>query len=177
VSLAFSLIRNKIACKVEGRDVGSGLKRLCNRWRVASTAELIDKLNDYATIEKAKALAKKNEGRAQMIDDQVETLKIIIEGANKESKHEIRDVIVSIDSLFSDDVSAKGILTLSTIHKSKGREWNTVFWLNRDTTCPSKYARQKWQLEQEDNLMYVAATRTQDTLIELSDQSTYGATR
>lgn len=168
VSLAFTLIRNKIACKVEGRDVGAGLKRLCQRWKLANTAELIDKLNDYATVEKAKALAKKNEGRAQMIDDQVETLKIIIEGVNAEGKHEIRDVVVAIDNLFSDDVSAKGILTLSTIHKSKGREWNTVFWLNRAATCPSKYARQKWQLDQEVNLMYVAATRAQNTLIDLS---------
>lgn len=168
VSLAFSLIRKKIACKVEGRELGAGLKRLCNRWKIATTAALITKLDDYATIEKAKALAKKNEGRAQMIDDQVETLKIIIEGVNAEGNHEIRDVIVAIDSLFSDDVSAKGILTLSTIHKSKGREWNTVFWLNRAATCPSKYARQKWQLDQEVNLMYVAATRAQETLIDLS---------
>jgi superfamily I DNA/RNA helicase len=42
-----------------------------------------------------------------------------------------------------------------------------VFWLDRHGTCPSKWARQAWQQEQERNLMYVAATRAQELLVDL----------
>ncbi len=59
------------------------------------------------------------------------------------------------------------MLVLSSIHKAKGREWERVFWLDRAGTCPSKWARQAWQQEQERNLMYVCATRAKEQLIEV----------
>ena len=61
-----------------------------------------------------------------------------------------------------------GMITLSTIHKSKGREWKRVFWLDRLNTCPSPFAKQAWESQQEVNLQYVAATRSMSELIELS---------
>jgi superfamily I DNA/RNA helicase len=73
---------------------------------------------------------------------------------------------VYVDSLFGDNVT--GLLVLSTIHKAKGREWERVFWLDRIGTCPSKWARQAWQQDQEKNLMYVAATRAKSELIDLN---------
>lgn len=42
-----------------------------------------------------------------------------------------------------------------------------MYWLDRAGTCPSRWARQEWQQEQEINLCYVAATRAQEVLIEL----------
>ena len=77
----------------------------------------------------------------------------------------IEAVVDSIQSLFEDNVS--NMLTLSTIHKAKGREWETVYWLDREGTLPSPYATQKWQQDQEDNLCYVAATRAKSSLIEV----------
>jgi ATP-dependent exoDNAse (exonuclease V) beta subunit len=58
-------------------------------------------------------------------------------------------------------------VTLSTIHKAKGREWPKVFLLGRNRYMPSKYATQDWQLDQEKNLIYVAVTRAQEELIEV----------
>lgn len=165
VSLAFKLLRNRVACKVEGREIGNGLKKLANRWKVKTTEKLREKLADYKEHETTKALAKRLEDKAQQIEDQVETLLVIIDNVNADQKHEVKDVVEAIETMFADD--AKGILTLSTIHKSKGREWETVFWLDRAGTCPSKYARQEWQKQQERNLMYVAATRAKNTLYDL----------
>ena len=165
VKLAFSLIRNRIACKFEGRDIGQNLIKLAKRWKVKTTDKLLDKLADYLEREKTKYLAKKLETKAQQVEDQVETLKVIIEFCNNDGKHSLNDLVSLIETMFSDDV--RGILTLSTIHKSKGREWNNVFWLDRANTCPSKYARQVWQIEQEHNLCYVAATRAKQNLFDL----------
>lgn len=166
VELAFSLIRRRIGCKVEGRDIGNGLIKLATKWKVKNTDKLAEHLEKYKEAQVTKFLAKKQETRAQSIEDQVETLFVIIEDCNKQGKHTVDCVVEAINAIFADDV--KGVLTLSTIHKSKGREFDTVYWLDRKGTLPSKYARQDWQLAQEDNLCYVCATRAKKSLIELT---------
>jgi DNA helicase-2/ATP-dependent DNA helicase PcrA len=166
VSAAFALIRARIACRIEGREVGGQLKKLATRWNRVRTLNALDsKLHVYLEREKAKFLANRKEQKAQEVEDKVETLRVIIDQCRSEGKHDVADVETYIDSLFADNVS--GILTLSTIHKSKGREWKRVFWLARKTTCPSPYARQSWQIEQENNLQYVAATRAMEELVDL----------
>lgn len=166
VALAFSLIRKKIACKVEGRDIGNGLKKLATRWKVKDIDALDNKLSTFLDKETTKLLAKKQETKLTTMEDSVETLRVIMDQCRLDKRYKVDDVIQYIDDLFADDV--KGMLTLSTIHKAKGREWEHVFWLNRAGTCPSPWARQKWQKEQEDNLCYVAATRAKSELIELN---------
>lgn len=54
-------------------------------------------------------------------------------------------------------------ITLTTIHKAKGLEADRVFFLNSHDV-PSKYAKSQWQLDQEENLRYVAITRSKDLL-------------
>lgn len=150
---------------MEGREIGEQLKNLVRRWKVKTVEKLRDRLEKYKARETQKALAKKQEGRAQQIEDMVETIFVIIDQCAIEGNNTLEALVAFIDGLFADDI--KGILVLSTIHKSKGREWKNVYWLDRQGTCPSKYARQQWQKEQETNLMYVAATRAMVNLIDL----------
>lgn len=168
VALALSLIRNRIACKVEGRDIGANLKKLINRWKVKSLNALSDKLDKYLSKELERLNTLQQDAKAQIVEDTVETVKVIIDQCLKEGKTSLVDAVEYIDMLFADDVS--GVMVLSTIHKSKGREWERVFWLDRAGTCPSKYAKQQWMKDQERNLMYVAATRAKDELIELEGE-------
>lgn len=165
VALAFALIRRRIACRVEGRDVGASIKKLVLRWRVKTLEALQNRLETYLERETTKLLAKKQEARLQTVEDTVETIKIIIQQCQAEGRQLVSDAVAYIDQLFGDGVT--GMLVLSTIHKSKGREWERVYWLDRRNTCPSKWARQQWQLDQEHNLCYVAATRAQSELIEI----------
>jgi len=167
VELAFDLIRSKIACRVEGRDIGLGLIKLATKWGGVTTLHgLESKLADWAAREIPKALAKKNESRAQSVEDQVATLQVIIDQCRAERRDSVQAVVDAINGIFANDVT--DMLVLSTIHKSKGREWGTVYWLDRGL-CPSYYARQAWQLQQEDNLCYVAATRAKEVLVDLRD--------
>jgi ATP-dependent exoDNAse (exonuclease V) beta subunit len=39
--------------------------------------------------------------------------------------------------------------------------------LGREQFMPSQWARQEWQQDQETNLIYVAVTRAQETLVEI----------
>ena len=166
VKLAFNLIRRRIPCRVEGRDIGVSLSKLAKKWGDRlSLDDLDEQLDGYLYKETTKLLAKKEELKAQAVEDRVETLRVIIDDCRASGLSSTADVISAIEKLFGDDVS--NLLVLSTIHKSKGREWDTVYWLDRAGTLPSKYARQDWQLEQERNLMYVAATRAINQLIEV----------
>ncbi len=165
VALAFRLIRQRIPCRVEGRDIASKIVKLIQRWKVKSLDALERKLEIYLARETTKLLAKKQEAKLAEIEDAVETVRVVIDQCRLEKKTEIQDAVDYVNGLFADNV--KDMLVLSSIHKSKGREWQRVFWLDRHGTCPNKWARQAWQQMQERNLMYVAATRAQELLVDL----------
>lgn len=160
VSLAFQLIRRGVACHVEGRDIGQGLIKLAQRWKVSTIDKLHEKLEIYEAREVEKLMTAKKETQAEALRDRVETLRILMEGC-----HTIKQVIDKIGELFQDTEGVKKTVTLSTIHKAKGREWNTVYFLGLGHYVPSKWARLPWEREQENNLIYVAVTRAMKELV------------
>lgn len=170
VSTAFKLIRAGIGCHVEGKDIGAGLMKLALRWkRIKSIEKLRAKLEDYRDHEVEKLIAKKQEMKAEAVQDRVETLLVLMDGCET-----LNDLKVKIENLFTDSEDGhQNTLTLSTVHKSKGREWGRVFVLGFAKFMPSKMARQLWQMEQENNLIYVAFTRAKAELciVEVSEKN------
>lgn len=167
VSIAFSLIRQHVACHVEGRDIGAQIKNLARKWKTNDLNYLVGKVNELKGREVPKLMRAKKETQAEAFGDKCETLVALVEGLQDRNVNAtVRDLFELCDRLFGDNV--RGGLTLSSIHKAKGREWMTVYWLGANAWQPSKFAIQQWQMEQEMNLMYVAATRAQDTLVHVS---------
>ena len=112
-----------------------------------------------------KAEKKGNDSRKASVTDQAECLLVIMsQFADDDKVERVKD---SIQTMFGDTPEGARplVLTLSTIHKSKGREARRVLWLGRNAYNPSRYARKDWEMAQESNLMYVAATRAKETLI------------
>ena len=165
IELAYQLIRKGMGCTVEGRDIGQGLIALARKWKVRSLGALADRLERFKETEMQKAIAKGQETKAQSIEDKVDTLTLIIAQTQEQGGSDINDLVASINRLFSDD--ATGLLKLSTVHKSKGREWERVFILGRSAYMPSQWARKAWQQQQEVNLMYVAVTRAKAELVDI----------
>lgn len=167
---AYMFLKNGIGCRVEGREIGEGLISLANRWKSVTTlAALSDKLVEYKDREMQKWTAKGREEKAQAVEDKVEALQAIIGSMMEQSKTNVWELATFIRSLFGDTKPGEvaRVVTLSTIHKSKGREWDTVYLLDRVGTLPSKYARKEWQFKQEENLEYVAITRSKRELVDL----------
>ena len=160
IQSAYKMIRAGIACKVEGRDIGNGLIAICHMWRITSIARLEERLEKYLAREIEKAKAADSERREQEITDKIETLRIFIERCKGLGKHTIDELVTEIKSMFDDNVS--GLLTLSTIHRSKGREWTKVYWIQTAGRRPSK---KEWEALQELNLNYVACTRAMSELV------------
>lgn len=165
VEQAYSLLRRGIACKVEGREIGTGLLRVVNRWKSVKTiSAFLNKLEDYRARETQKALAKGNEGKAAEVEDRCQTLVHLCNVCLDRKQGSLDDLRAFIESIFADDVTKAGVVTLCTYHRSKGREWPRVYLLQHAARCPSPWAKQDWQKHQEDNLAYVAITRSQGTL-------------
>ena len=122
-----------------------------------------DRLSTYLDRETTKFRIKEQESKAAGIEDKVSCLTILIDRVCKidpNAKNPVDLLCQEIDKIFGDDVGSEFVL-LSTIHKSKGREWNHVIWLDCGA---SKWARKDWELEQENNLYYVASTRAKQKL-------------
>lgn len=172
VELAYNLIKNGVACHVEGRDIGAGLLKLVNRFaKLTDLDKLRDQLNAYCEQQTAKLIAKGKETQAEALIDRVETVKVIMDSQPPATT--VAELRSRIASMFLDgENEVKPTLTLSTVHKSKGREWLRVFILGRYEFMPSPWARQEWQQEQERNLIYVAVTRSQGELTMISGVET-----
>lgn len=167
ISLAFKFIRARKPVQVMGREIGQGLKALIKKMNARDIDALEDKLQAYMEREQEKALAKKDDAKAEAIGDKVGSLLFLISGL-REDKRTIIELENGIDYLFKNKEDA---VVFATIHKSKGLEADNVFWLGR-SECPARWARQDWQKEQEVNLCYVAATRAKKALytMELKEE-------
>lgn len=160
VAFAYKLLRRGKACRVLGRAIGEGLISLIKKMDAKSLDELDRKLDSYREREVQRLMAKGKEEQAEAVHDKVDTVKIFIDQV-PETDRTINRLVSMITGLFSDD--KRNILTLATIHKSKGLEWPRVFILDA-FLMPSRWARQEWQKAQEVNCQYVAVTRAKSEL-------------
>lgn len=161
VKKAYALLAKRIPCAIAGRDIGQGLVSLIKNMKAKDIEDLGQKLHEYAVREIAKAKADDNEKKVESIQDKVDCIFAIMENLPPNLKA-VDDIIAEIEGMFSDD--AKDVLTLSTVHKAKGKEWPTVMILNH-WLMPSKRAQQEWEIQQEHNIIYVAYTRAKFRLI------------
>jgi superfamily I DNA/RNA helicase len=168
VALAFALIRQGIGCRIEGKDIGKDLIKLVNKWKKVKTlSDFIIKLNEFFNKEFEKA----SYAKMQQLEDKLDTMIILIERVQSLGKDDLYSLEKLIADMFTDskDGNLPNIVTFSSIHKAKGLEWKTVYWLGDAQFSPSKYAVLPWMQQQEKHLRYVAATRAMESLIHLTD--------
>ena len=164
------LLRNGIKTKILGKDYSANLsKTIKNTKEELLNVDLnmqgvFSKLYDifYDLVETT--MHKQNITKEEALTsssiiaklDEIKVLEILSEGltTSKELQERINDIFT--------DNKESGII-LSTIHKSKGLESPNVY-IACKSLMPSKTAKQPWEIEQENNLIYVAYTRTKNKL-------------
>lgn len=155
IGLALRLLKHDRPCRVLGRDIGAGLKKTVKGFRATTIQELRSALSRWSAREVTKFSARRQYGKAAAIEDKAAALSYIISDCETVTR-----VVDKIDFLFAETPRS---ITLSTVHKAKGLEYDTVFILNRHL-MPSKYAELDWQRKQEKNIEYVAITRAKTNL-------------
>jgi hypothetical protein len=166
IQLAYQLIRSQIPVMIQGRDIGAGLKALVQR--LVSNNSTVDQL--LAAVHKwflkeSSKLAASSEARAatqlQVLQDKKDCIEALTEGLDN-----VLQVLSRIDVIFknvnaSQDTSS--YVLLSSVHRAKGLESKVVRVIQPDL-MPHPMARTPEAQEQERNLMYVAWTRSLETL-------------
>ena len=175
LSLYTRLLRDNVECYIKGTDMGPSLIKMIERIDKTRLSRDLRKdgifvrLYDELFTERNKlmkrfGLSKKDatlSSKIMEMYDSISSLMILSENLNTK-----RELINHINEIFNGD--NRGIM-LSTIHKAKGLEANNVYILCR-SAMPSKLAKSKWQLQQEENLIYVAITRTKNILGYVSEK-------
>jgi len=168
VRLCLKFLSEGKKARIMGGDIGRSLikmvedtKRKREEWSLENMFNRI-----YADLEKVKKSIMRKEGlnsdeatetqTYETAKEKISVIEMLSKNADKPS-----DLIAKIDLIFSDN-NKEGIV-LSTIHKSKGLEADNVFIIHPEL-MPSKFAEQDWEIQQEENLRYVAYTRAKNVL-------------
>lgn len=154
--LCLGLLRNNIPARIEGRDIGKMLLGIVEKLKAKSVPDFIKKAIAHGERAKVRAARQKNsEQKIAAIEDQTATLIALAEGAKNVEEIKSRCV-----SLFQDsDNNPRPAVVLSSTHKAKGLEWDKVLVL-RET-----YLRKGRESQEEENIFYVAITRTKKVLV------------
>lgn len=149
LKLAFRLIRERISCRMEGRDIG---RQLTNLIKKVAASDHLTIQNFLARLEQWRAnelarISEFDERKRERLMDRYESILSCID-----AQQTVAELITSVEQLFA-RTSAQ--LTLSSIHKAKGLEWPNVIWLRHNP--------REWS-DEEVNIHYVACTRAQSTL-------------
>lgn len=170
VKLCIKLITRGIAATVKGRAIGELIKgdlkeitrmpgfRYSN-FNGAASAYRAAKQQRYEGLENEEQLL-------EALNDKLEALTAIYKSQPQATcTAHLEDYI---DSLFSDEISP---ITLSTCHRAKGLEGDRIFIISPHDLPMVWRNQQGWQLEQENNLLYVALTRSKSELYVVGNAS------
>lgn len=166
VTLAFQLIKNGTPAKVEGRKgVQETLNSLMRKWKISDLHEFYYKITEYEIQEREKYIKQRKFHLLDAFEDRIDVLIYLIDKTFEAGKNTVAGLKETIDYIFTDKAGSKKLVILSSIHKAKGLEWEKVYILGKNQFMPSKYAKTKEQMRQENNLIGVSITRTSDTLV------------
>lgn len=151
--------------KVRGREVGAALIAVVKKLKARSIPELIVKIGRWRDKEIARARKGTNEAVAeekqQEVEDVAETLVALSEGLTGPA-----ELATRIESLFDDAPERGGTIVLSSVHKAKGLEADTVWLLAASFVLRGKRVDQR----EEDNIRYVAITRAKQRLVWVKEE-------
>jgi hypothetical protein len=160
LSLAMAMISEHIPCAVRGTDIGKNLVRTATKIVKEYRCVVVSDL-EKAVVLWAQREVEAKPKKADRFYERRDCIKAVLESCAS-----IDDFFTTMKNIFSDQKSA---VTLSTIHKAKGLEWNNVMFLN-SFLIPSKFATTEEELQQETNLLYVGATRAKSSLSFINTQ-------
>jgi DNA helicase-2/ATP-dependent DNA helicase PcrA len=166
VGFAYSLLKREVSCRILGRDIGANLISIIKKLRPINLEDFDQKLQVWLDRETAKAIVE--DRNPERLYDQAECLRFFVDSLDEESRT-VDSLIAKIELMFTDQPEATR-LTLSTVHKAKGLEFETVFILDFAKYMPSKWAQQEWAKVQEQNIIYVAVTRAKHTLVYINSE-------
>jgi superfamily I DNA/RNA helicase len=158
VQLAFSLIGRNIPIQIQGRDLVSDIDKMVSDIGATSIDGLLQRLGPWSSNKVTRYLAADEEAKAINLLDKVQMLVAVVTESGRVET--IEDIGFVLEDLFRTN-DPESTVNLSTIHRAKGLENDTIWWLNPNITPKCKTPS---QYKQEMNARYVATTRAKRCL-------------
>lgn len=156
--LCLALLKKGVPARIEGRDIGKMLAAIARKFNAQSVPDFIKKVSSWRDKKvsrvRAKALSfEAKVGQIAGIDDQADVFFALAEDAKG-----VTEIMEKLTTLFSDsEEGERPKVTLSSVHRAKGLEWERVFIL-KSTLRAEKGG-------EEANIAYVATTRAKRELV------------
>lgn len=165
-SVAMQCLRGRIPFTILGQDICAGLVKSLRKGQRGPDVPVDEALHVYeAHLHK---LAQDKPHMAGIYQDRLESVTAIIEGDDTSAPlRTLNDLTTTIERMFD---TKNGGITLSSVHRAKGREWPDVYILD-SWRMPSKFAKTPEAQEQERNIQYVAITRAQQRLFYVNKEN------
>lgn len=173
-SMAFSLLRKKIGVRIQGRDFGNQLKKLLESVckGCETVAEIQTNLSEYEKGEHDRIMQRTFPQRGLTeLQEKMACLYSLTGGCKS-----LAEMTKTIDDLFSEDLPRSKVVLLSTIHRAKGMEADTV-WFLEPQLIPHKLAETESEIQQEFNLKFVGETRHKKKLVYVYPNKDRGGDR
>lgn len=164
IDLYFDLVEAKIPCVLVGEDILASVTRFLGSYKHMSIgAAKVDIQKEIWSLEANRDTEIKKIQFAVLVENQKNFLTLQTR-LGFQTTQSVTVLIEEFKKLFK---GVEGAVNLCTIHKSKGLEADTVFILN-EFLIPSRFASSPQQLQQEQNLKYVARTRAKKEMFFLN---------
>ena len=156
-----ALLKKGKSAYVVGRDIGKQLISLIEGFETNDINVLYTKLDAWLAVKQANANLWNSNAVAHATDTH-ETIRAIAENCL-----DVEGLKNKINSLFLDsEFVRKPSVILSTIHKAKGLEWETIHLLT-DSFSSGNRTLTPEQAQEERNIYYVAVTRSKNKLVNV----------
>ena len=160
IKQCLKLLKAGKPANIMGRDIGDGLFYLVKKSKKKTVVDLLKWLLKWEEDEKEKMQIKYPNASTEVISDKAECIRMFCEDAKS-----VEDIKSNIKKLFQDGDNTKVILH-SSVHRAKGTEYDNVF-IFADTL--------RGGTEEEENIHYVAITRSKKKLYFARKATKYSA--
>jgi len=163
IKICLAILRQNKRAIIRGRDLGKDIKSLVSRQKASDLPALLGLLVEWKHREYKKASRlpeKKMVARLDYVDDQYAVVESLADDCDS-----LSDLKAKLDDLFSDNNVDNSVIC-STVHKAKGFESSTVFLL--EDTFFRRKPKDEDEQHEEENIMYVAVTRSKERLVYVS---------
>ena len=173
VSLAYALVADRVPFILKGRDFGKTIKKVVKMIALSHNGKSIKRgfewenfslhLNDWYARQVRNLDNNGAEKPAYLaLDDKKESIMILYQHADVDNPFDFLD---EIDMLFPEETeNGHNTITLCSIHKAKGLERQSVIVMEHDRLPFAWKDITPEQAAQENNLLFVALTRSKEYL-------------
>lgn len=168
LSLAYSMLANRIPFTLKGRDFGRSIERVIEQIALDKSKKKLREDFEWTNfpnhlfswrMKQIRILDAKKASEPMYIslDDKYDSIEILYQNSNSKTPWEF---IEEIKSMFPQEKDSENVTTLCSIHKAKGLERESVFVLEYDRLPFSWKNMSEQQARQETNMKLVAVTRS-----------------